>query len=95
LPTCAGTALPTRRGWRRAKRSSLRAAIRAAKGGSNPIHFILQADAFVSTADIDYHDGERFPALERVGVAPAYLDDIIKPLTPQEKAPEEPKKDAD
>ncbi len=74
---------------------ALRAAIRAAKGGSNPIHFILQADAFVSTADIDYHDGERFPALERVGVAPAYLDDIIKPLTPQEKAPEEPKKDAD
>ncbi len=70
----------------------LRAAIRAAKGTTEPIHLIAQADSFVSTIDIDYHDGERFPALERVEGTPAYLDDITKPLTPQEKAPA-PKKD--
>jgi hypothetical protein len=37
-------------------------------------------DNFVSTADIDYHDGERYPELERVDGTPAYLDDITKPL---------------
>jgi predicted metalloprotease with PDZ domain len=72
---------------------ALQSAIRAAKGASEPIHLILQADSFVSTAEIDYHDGERYPALERVDGTPAYLDDITKPLTAQEKAPEMEKKD--
>jgi predicted metalloprotease with PDZ domain len=71
---------------------ALRTAIREAKGGTAPIHLIVQADNFVSNAEIDYHDGERFPALERVEGTPAYLDDIIKPLTTPEKAPAEPKK---
>ena len=71
---------------------ALHAAIRAAKGNTEPIHLIVQADAFVSTTDIDYHDGERFPVLERVEGAPAYLDDITKPLTTPEKAPAEEKK---
>ncbi len=44
---------------------------------------------------IDYHDGERFPALERVNGTPAYLDDIIKPLTTPERVPEQKKEDAD
>jgi hypothetical protein len=51
----------------------------------------VQADAFVSMADIDYHDGERYPLLERVEGTPAYLDDITKPLTTPEKAPAEEK----
>ena len=72
---------------------ALRAAIRTAKGSTDPIHLIVQADSFVSTVDIDYHDGERYPALERVEGTPAYLDDITKPLTVLEKAPEAPKKD--
>ena len=72
---------------------ALREAIREAKDSSKPIRMILQADSFVSTAQIDYHDGERYPALERMEGTPAYLDDIIKPLTTPEKAPEE-KKDA-
>ncbi len=58
----------------------LRATIRDAKGTSEPIHLIVQLDNFVSTADIDYHDGERYPALERLEGTPAYLDDISKPL---------------
>ena len=64
----------------------LRAAIRDAKGKPDPIHFVIQSDTFLSTADIDYHDGERFPALERVAGTPAYLDDITKPLAPPQPA---------
>lgn len=65
----------------------LRSAIRAAKDRTEPIHLIVQADSFVSMADIDYHDGERFPVLERVEGTPDFLDDITKPLTTPEKAP--------
>ena len=72
---------------------ALREAIRASKGNAEPIHMIVQADSFVSNVDIDYHEGERFPALERVEGTPAYLDDITKPLTTPEKAPDTPKQD--
>jgi predicted metalloprotease with PDZ domain len=71
----------------------LRAAIREAKGGTEPIHLIVQADSLVSMVELDYHDGERFPVLERLEALPAYLDDITKPLTTPEKAPAEDKKD--
>jgi len=74
---------------------ALAEAIREAKDSSKPIRVIVQADSFVSTAQIDYHDGERYPALERVDGTPAYLDDIIKPLTTPEKAPEQKKEDAE
>jgi predicted metalloprotease with PDZ domain len=70
---------------------ALKTAIKQAKGTSEPIHFILQSDAFVTTADIDYHDGERYPTLIRVDGTPAYLDDITKPLTTPEKIPAEKK----
>jgi len=64
----------------------LRTAIHDAKGKSEPIHIVLQSDTFLSTADIDYHDGERYPALERVAGTPAYLDDITKPVAPSQSA---------
>ncbi|MGD0446153.1 MAG: M61 family peptidase [Edaphobacter sp.] len=70
---------------------ALKAAIKDAKGKTEPIHLILQGDTFVTTADLDYHDGERYPSLVRVDGTPAYLDDITKPLTTPEKAPEEKK----
>ncbi|HEY4877674.1 MAG TPA: hypothetical protein VIH97_00985 [Candidatus Acidoferrales bacterium] len=65
----------------------LQDAIRDAKGKSEPISLIVQSDNFVSTANIDYHDGERYPILERVEGTPAYLDDITKPLVPQPAQP--------
>jgi predicted metalloprotease with PDZ domain len=64
----------------------LKAAIRKAKGSTEAIHLIVQADSFVHMAEIDYHDGERYPALERVDGTPDMLDDITKPLTTPEKA---------
>ncbi|MFY9733238.1 MAG: hypothetical protein WB723_02775 [Candidatus Acidiferrales bacterium] len=69
----------------------LRAAIRDAKGKSEPIHITLQSDTFLSTANIDYHDGERYPALERVTGTPAYLDDITRPVAPSRSAQPESK----
>jgi predicted metalloprotease with PDZ domain len=68
---------------------ALKTAIKEAKGKTEPIHLILQGDTFVTTADLDYHDGERFPSLVRVDGTPDYLDDITKPLTTPEKAPVE------
>ena len=71
----------------------LKAAIRQAKGKTEPIHFIVQTNNFVSMADLDYHDGERYPVLERVDGTPAYLDEITKPLTvaPQGATAQAPK----
>jgi len=72
---------------------ALREAIDAAKGSSEPIHLIVQADSFVHMADIDYHDGERYPVLQRVEGTPDLLDDITKPLTVPEKERATAKKD--
>jgi predicted metalloprotease with PDZ domain len=74
---------------------ALKDAIKAAKGATEPIHLIVQADMFVSPFEIDYHDGERYPALQRIDGTPAYLDDITAPRTVPEKAPAEAKKDSD
>jgi predicted metalloprotease with PDZ domain len=74
---------------------ALKQAIRDAKGNTQAIRLIVQADTWVSDAEIDYHEGERYPMLERVEGTPAYLDDISKPLTTPEKAPVPDKKDAD
>lgn len=72
---------------------ALHEAIKAAKEKTEPIHLIVQADTFVSNFDLNYHDGERYPALQRLDNTPAYLDEITKPRTTPEKAPAEPKKD--
>jgi thiamine pyrophosphate-dependent acetolactate synthase large subunit-like protein len=66
-------------------KDALRAAIRQAKNSPAPIHLILQNDMLVSEVDVDYHDGERYPTLERVEETPAYLDDIAKPLAADAK----------
>ncbi len=74
---------------------ALKDAITEAKGKTDPIHFILQADTFITTADIDYHDGERYPVLQRVDGTTDYLDDITKPLATPEPIPAEKKGDDD
>lgn len=67
---------------------ALREAIRRAKGTTEPIRLIVQADKYVRNAEINYHDGERYPALVRVDGTQDNLDDITKPLTEPEQAPE-------
>jgi predicted metalloprotease with PDZ domain len=61
--------------------TTLKNAIKNAKGTTEPLHLILEQDSFVTMADINYHDGERYPTLVRVDGTPDYLDDITKPLT--------------
>jgi predicted metalloprotease with PDZ domain len=60
---------------------ALRAAIRDAKAKADPIHLILQTGNQVSTVDLDYHLGERYPVLTRLDSTPDLLTDITKPLT--------------
>lgn len=72
---------------------ALHEAIKKAKGTTEPIHLIVQSDSLVSSFEIDYHDGERYAALQRIEGTPAYLDEITKPRTTPEKAPAETKKD--
>ena len=56
---------------------ALKTAITEAKGTKLPIELILKiGDRFVVT-NLDYHDGLRYPHLERVGTGPARLDDIM------------------
>jgi predicted metalloprotease with PDZ domain len=76
---------------------ALKSAIKDAHSNAKtePIHLIVQGDTFVTTADLDYHDGERYPSLVRVDGTPDYLDDITKPLTTPEKAPAEKKDSVD
>lgn len=65
----------------------LRDAMKKAKGGTEPIHLIVQSDTYIYTIDLNYHDGEKYPALQRVSGAPALLDDIIKPMTAVQAIP--------
>ena len=65
----------------------LRAAIRSAKGSSEPIRLITQSESYIRNVDVDYHEGEKYPALQRIEGAPAVLDDITKPLSALTKLP--------
>jgi predicted metalloprotease with PDZ domain len=58
----------------------LRQAIRNAKGTTNPIELIVSNDNEFRTVRLDYHDGEKYPQLERVQGTPDLLDEILKPL---------------
>ena len=58
----------------------LKQAIHDSKTDKEPIKLILQADNYVVNASIDYHDGERYPRLERIDGTTDYLDDITTPL---------------
>jgi hypothetical protein len=57
-------------------------ALKKAKGTSEPIEFIVSNDNHFRTLKIDYHEGEKYPHLERDLSAPDLLDDILKPLAP-------------
>ena len=60
----------------------LKQAIRAAKGTADPIELIVSNDNEFRTVRLNYHDGEKYPRLERVQGTPDLLDDILKPLAP-------------
>jgi len=57
----------------------LKEAITAAKGTNAPIELIVKYDERYLVLNIDYHDGLRYPHLERDTSVPARLDDILAP----------------
>ncbi|MGH9588258.1 MAG: M61 family metallopeptidase [Acidobacteriaceae bacterium] len=56
-------------------------AITNAKGNTQPIVLIVSNTGYYKVVNVDYHDGLRFPHLERVQGTPNYLDEIIRPMT--------------
>lgn len=58
---------------------SLKDAIRSAHGTNAPIELIVKNGDLFAVAHIDYHDGLRYPHLQREPSTPARLDDILAP----------------
>lgn len=71
---------------------TLHAALKAHKGGSTPLQFIIANGDFVRVIAIDAHGGERFPHLVRVPGTSDVLSTIYAPKTfvpsPKDSAPE-------
>ncbi len=57
-------------------------AIKDAKTTTTPIEFITTRKDEYIVRHIDYHDGEKYPHLERDTSKPDYLGDILKPMAP-------------
>jgi predicted metalloprotease with PDZ domain len=57
----------------------LRDAIRAAKSSKEPIELVIENSELTRVYKLDYHDGERFPHLERDASKPDLLEKIIQP----------------
>jgi len=59
----------------------LRDAVTAAKGGTDPIVLGLRNGERERTVSFDYHDGLRYPRLERIPGTPDRIGDILAPRT--------------
>jgi len=57
-------------------------AVRASRTNPEPIELIVDNGDFIRTFRLDYHDGPRYPRLERVSRKPDLLGAILKPLRP-------------
>ena len=60
----------------------LRTAVKTAGTNAAPIELLLENDDYFKSCKIDYHEGEKYPVLERDPAKPDLLTDILKPLTP-------------
>ena len=57
----------------------LREEIHNTKSG-RPLELVVANGKSIATYKLDYHDGEKYPFLNRNG-QPPLIDDILKPLT--------------
>jgi len=55
------------------------AALREAKGGKAPIELLVVQSDYYTTYKVDYHDGPRYPHLERDPAQPDLLEAILAP----------------
>jgi predicted metalloprotease with PDZ domain len=60
----------------------LRTAVKAAKDNAAPIELLVENNDYFKTCAVDYHEGEKYPCLERDTTKPDLLSEILKPLTP-------------
>lgn len=67
------------RGW---TPEILRRAVKSASTNSAPIRLLVKSEDFFKTCNVDYHDGEKYPFLERYPDKPDLLNRILEPLTP-------------
>ena len=56
-------------------------AIKSSKGSTEPITLLVISDDYYRTAQVNYHDGPRYPHLVREDGKPDYLDELIKSQT--------------
>jgi predicted metalloprotease with PDZ domain len=64
---------------RKYSNDDLKGAITAAKGGKQPIRLLVKKGDLYRTVSLNYHDGLRYPTLERVGTGPSSLDALLAP----------------
>lgn len=63
-------------------------AVRMSGTRTTPIEFLVDNADFFRTLSVDYHDGARFPVLQRVKGRPDILSRILKPKTAHALRPE-------
>ena len=61
----------------------LRAALHSAKTNTEPIEVLVENDEFFNTCKLDYHEGEKYPELERDPAKPDLLDSILQARAPE------------
>jgi len=64
---------------RRWKAENLRVAVKTAKSSELPIELLVENNEYFKTCKIDYHEGEKYPYLQRDESKPDLLTQILKP----------------
>ena len=64
---------------RRFSETQVREAVRDSKAMKDPLEFLVEDGDFYSIHNVDYHDGEKYPALLRESEKPDLLSRIIAP----------------
>jgi len=62
------------------KAELLRATVTAAKSSKEPIKLLVKKGDLYQTYALDYHEGLKYPRLERIEGTPDRLDAILQPL---------------
>jgi predicted metalloprotease with PDZ domain len=60
----------------------LRTAVKAARTNAAPIELLVENEDYFKSCKVDYHEGEKYPRLERASTKPDLLKDILKARTP-------------
>ena len=58
---------------------SIKAAITGAKGNTQPIKLLVKSGDLYRTVDLNWHEGLKYPRLEKTGKGPGTLDALLAP----------------